>query len=323
LIVMAIDGLTTVLRCWSTILGDRPVLGAEDTGRELWPVTAEDGNQYFLKRVSPWRNLPLADEARVLRWLNDHDIDVAEYLITDQAAEAGRVADDSFVLMPCLPADELDAAETLAMEATIGRAVAHLHRSLGMYPWSANSYQEELSRSVLGELLVPDDVATSFEERKGDIAARLRALPVQLVHGDLTPSNVLLRRPAAVAGFIDFDHLPLAPRVWDIAKYQSRRLRLHGRTGRDTVARTAHIEPFLRGYQDVNPLTAAELEVLSDTILAANILEASYAQEVASGRLQRRMLADHERSLADTVEAARWQLAHSEDVAAAVAGVSA
>jgi Ser/Thr protein kinase RdoA (MazF antagonist) len=315
LITLTTEDATTALRSWATIIGEPATLGVDDAGRELWPVTAEDGRAYFLKRVSPWRNLPLADEARVLRWLAGHGIDVAEFLITDAAALFALVGDARFVLMPQLATDRLDAGETLAAGVAAGRAVAQLHRALQAYPWPANSYEERLSDSVSGALLLPDDVADDFAEQSEVIGAALRALPLQLVHGDLTPENVLMRRPAAVSGFIDFDHLPLAPRIWDIAKYLSRRMRLRWRdSSRSSTARTDHIRPFLHGYQQVCRLADAELRALPGTILAANVLEVSFGQEVASGRLQRRILPDHDEVLADAVEAARWQLANLAQV---------
>lgn len=40
----------TVLDDWKTILGDEVEIDDESAWRHLWPVTAEDGAQYFLKR---------------------------------------------------------------------------------------------------------------------------------------------------------------------------------------------------------------------------------------------------------------------------------
>ncbi|MBO0811384.1 MAG: phosphotransferase [Microlunatus sp.] len=211
--------LTTVLGDWTTLLGASPTLGAEDTGRELWPITAEDGTDYFLKRLSPWRNLPVADEARVLRWLSQQRIDTAEFMITDHATVTARRLDDSFVLIPRLASDQLRPPEVLDLEETIGQAIAELHQALAGYPWPANSYREQLTDALLGDLLLPADIATSYARRRDTMAAAISQTPVQLVHGDLTPDNVLLCRPDRVAGFIDFDHLPLAPRIWDIGKY--------------------------------------------------------------------------------------------------------
>lgn len=152
------------------------------------------------------------------------------------------------------------------------------------------------------------------------MGAVLADLPVQLIHGDLTPDNVLLHRPGVVSGFIDLDHLPLAPRIWDIAKYLSRRLRLGWRRGPrpSPIGRLNHFAGFLTGYHGVNPLGAAEMTALPAAIAAGNVLEVSYLQEISAGTLARRKLPDHDEVLTDTTEAARWHLANYEEVAAVV-----
>lgn len=313
------DQLAEVIGEWRTVVGSNPVLGEELTGRELWRVTATDGRRYFLKRLGPWRNLPPADEARVLRWLSVNGVDVAEFMITDRATVYAGAVEDCYVLIPAIVAHSLSPAEVLAGEEPVGRAIAGLHRALGRYPWSANSYTEQLGTALSGELLLPDDVAAGFRTRRDGIIAAIEGLPLQLVHGDLTPANILLCRPGAVAGFIDFDHLPYAPRVWDLAKYLSRRLRRRWLEGeQQPTGRVDSIGPVLRGYHRHSPLTDSEREALPAIILAANVIEASYAQRIASGLLQRRMLPDHHLELADAVDAARWQLTHDDAVVEAV-----
>lgn len=198
--------------------------------------------------------------------------------------------------------------------------MAELHLALASYPWPANSYTENLGKSLEQELMLPSDVAEGFAKRRGSMTAALADLPTQLIHGDLTPENVLLRRPESVSGFIDFDHLPLAPRIWDIAKYLSRRIRLRWRQGSPAsdLGRLDHLAGFLRGYHQTNPLSLAEIEALPPGIAAGNVLEASYFQEISAGTLSRRKLPDHDAVLADTIEATRWHLANTEEVAAAV-----
>jgi len=312
--------LTEVLASWATVLGTAPTLGAEQTGRELWPVIAADGSHYFLKRLGPWRNLPVADEARVLCWLARQGVDVAEFVITDRARLYAGEVEDSYVLIPRIAADPLDPAEVLATEEQVGIKIAELHQALARYPWPVNSYSEDLAGAVAGDLLLPDDVAAAYPERRDAIVADLTGLPTQVVHGDLTPDNVLLRRPNLVAGFIDFDHLPIAPRIWELGRYLSRRTRLRWRGGAPALDRTAHVGPLVRGYQSVVPLTRRELDALPGLIMACNLIEVSYEQRIADGLLERRMLPDHHESLADTIEATRWQLANYGAIERAVTG---
>lgn len=310
----------TVLEDWKTILGEKVELGEHFAGRDLWPVTAEDGARYFLKRLGPWRNLPLADEARILSHLARQGVPVAELLPTDRATLYAGEVEDPFILIPRLANDQFDAVELVSLEERIGGALAELHLALARYPWPANSYAENLGESLNQELMLPPDVAAAFARRRGSMTAALADLPTQLIHGDLTPENVLLRRPGTVSGFIDFDHLPLGPRIWDIAKYLSRRIRLRWRQGshESDLGRLDHLAGFLIGYHRTNPVSAAEIAALPAGIAAGNVLEASYFQEISAGTLPRRKLPDHDAVLADTVEAARWHLANYEEVTAAV-----
>jgi len=306
----------TVAGNWKTILGERLALGTQATGRDLWPVTAEDGSRYFLKRLGPWRNLPLADEARILRFLALQGIPVAEFMPADDARLYAGEIEDSFVLMPALANDPFPPPDLVHLEPKIGEALADLHRALARYSWPANSYVEGLAQSLAGNLVLPPDIAGAFARRRDDMISALTDLPLQLVHGDMTPENVLVRRPGEVSGFIDFDHLPLAPRIWDVSKYLSRRIRVRWRPGIPGAGegRLEHFAGFLGGYHRANPFGAAEIAALPSGILAANVLEVSYFEEILAGTLIRRKMPDHAEVLADSIEAARWHLAHFDEV---------
>lgn len=312
--------VSNVLADWRTILGNGVELGEGQVGRDLWPVTAEDGAQYFLKRLGPWRNLPLADEARVLRYLSAQGIGVAEFLPTDAATLYAGEIEESWVLMPKLANDHFDATELVALEGTIGRELAKLHRALAGYPWPVHSYTEQLRESLAGDLQLPPDLAVDFTRWRDRMIDALTDLPTQICHGDMTPDNVLLSRPGGVSGFIDFDHLPLAPRIWDISKYLSRRIRLRWRQGatEDEVGRLDSLAGFLRGYHQENPLGDVEIAALPHVIAAANVLEVSYFEQISAGVLVRRKLPDHAVVLADSIEAAKWHLAHFDAVLDAV-----
>lgn len=119
-----------VLAEWTGILGNNARIAEHFPGRDLWLVEAEDGAKYYFKRYGPWRNLPLADEARVLRFLSCQGFHVAEFLPTERAMLYAGKEDESFVLTPKLPNDNLLADELLAREEHIGQAVAELHVAL-------------------------------------------------------------------------------------------------------------------------------------------------------------------------------------------------
>lgn len=312
--------LRSVLNDWKTILGEDVRVETDTAWRDLWPVRAEDGAQYFLKRLGPWRNLPLADEARVLRHLAAQGVPVAEFLPTDHARLYAGEVEDSFVLIPALKSDPFDLAELIRLEEAIGRAVAQMHRALGRYPWATNSYVEQPGASLERDLSLPPHLAEEFATHRAKMVHALRDLPTQHTHGDLTPENILLRRPGLVSGFIDFDHLPLAPRVWDVAKYLSRRIRLRWRQGpqASSAGRLDHLARFLAGYHQTSPLSPVEIEAIAAGVAASNVLETSYLQEISDGTLDRLRAPDHDAELANTAEAASWHLSHYDDVAALV-----
>ena len=308
------------LESWKHLLGEQPEILEHFEGRDLWRVKAGDGRCFYLKRYGPWRNLPLVDEARVLRYLASNGITVAEMLPTYAGViHAGNV-EESFVLFPELESVQLNAAETLASEPAIGHAMARLHHVLARYPGPIYAYHERLEHTLQHDMLLPSSLERLFVARKDEMLSALSHLPTQIVHGDMTPGNILMKEPGVVSGFIDFDHLPFAPRAWDIAKYLSRRLRMRWRAEDATAShdRCDHIAPFLRAYIAANPLTSGEIAAIPSLIAAANVIETSYFLQISAGTLPRRMLADHEAVTADSAEAAEWQFRHWNVVSSAI-----
>lgn len=305
------DDLRPVLRGWRSAVGRDPAIGAAVHERELWPVNGADGGVWFLKRLGPWRNLPVEDEARVLDHLCAAGIPAAPFVRRDDGAIVGGEPADSFVLMPRVPALQLGPSATAAAEPLAGAAVARMHRALAAYPRGTASYTEQIGRTLGASDRLPNDLAVAVRRHGSEIGRRLEALPKVLVHGDLTPDNVLRAADGSVAGFIDFDHLPLAPRVWDLAKYLSRRLRARWRPGAD---RTDGLASFLAGYRAVEPLGPDELAILPGAVLAQNLIEADYGRKVLDGVLPRPMYSDHEAVLADAEATARWHVGHRDVV---------
>lgn len=109
-----------------------------------------------------------------------------------------------------------------------------------------------------GRAAIVSRALAGFEERA---LPRLAGLRGQVVHGDLTLTNVLFdseRRPSAVIDFGDLTHTPL---VCDLAVAVAAVLR----GGEDTFE-TA--EPLLRGYGQIVPLEDEEAALLADLVAA-------------------------------------------------------
>lgn len=317
---MAIDKsrLQLCLSEWQSIVGDNPTLHFGDEIRDLWPVETESGERYFLKRLGPWRNLPVLSEYRMLVHLLEEGVRVPAFLLTDLGTVTAGPTEDSFVLMRALYHDQLTVSEIPRFESEVGSATAYLHQAMTRYPQPLGSYTEDIKGGITGKLHLPDELLQRFDAVRYEIRELLTKLPLQVVHGDFTPGNVLHLAQGRGIGFIDFDHLPNAPRIWDVAKYLSRRLRFRWCQGASPTIRTDCVEAFVAGYIKVSKLDQAEIEALPGAMLAYNVLEASYNQSILDGILPRRMFPDHAEVLQDTLQTIDWQLNHLDTVSAAI-----
>ena len=303
---------------WQTLVGENPALDAGDDVRELWPVESVHGERYYLKRLGPWRNLPVLSEYRMIVYLLEEDVRVPAFQLTDDGAVTAGPAEDSFVLMRNFEHEHILAAEIPRFESEVGSATAHLHRAMSRYSRPLGSYTEDIEGGLTGGLRLSDDLLRRFDAVRDEILQLLSKLPLQVVHGDFTPDNVLHLAQGRGIGFIDFDHLPNAPRIWDIAKYLSRRIRFRWCQGVPTTVRMDCVEQFVAGYSKVVPLDRTEIESLPGAVLAYNVMEASYDQSIMDGVLPRRMLPDHAEVLQDTLQTIDWQLSNLDSIPAAV-----
>lgn len=300
--------LQDLLTNWSTLLGRHPSLGPEQAGRQLWPVTSSDGRRFVLKHIGPWRNLPLADQARVLAHLSASGILVAPFLLTEDATMYAGDADHSFVLLPWIDHDPVLTVRSPEHERLVGGALAELHSALAAYPWTANSYTEGFIDDLASEdLRLPPDLLEELRCRRAPLTKDLAPLTLHLVHGDLTPDNVLVSGTQSRVGFIDLDHLPQAPRIWDLARYLSRCFR---RTSPEAALAT--VTAFVGGYHRASPLDEDESHAIPSMIATMHLLEASWTRRIMDGDLERRLLPEQEAELDPTLEALRWQFQHSQ-----------
>ncbi|HEX8970100.1 phosphotransferase enzyme family protein [Oryzihumus sp.] len=105
------------------------------------------------------------------------------------------------------------------------------------------------------------DWLRSTHERADAVAADLaRALPAQVIHGDMAPANLLVEG-GRVTAVLDFEIAGADLRATDLA---AGLLQCTGwPEDRDSAER---VGPFLRAYLDVLPLTPAELDAVPDLL---------------------------------------------------------
>lgn len=164
---------------------------------------------------------------------------------------------------------QMAAAGAVDFEA-FGRAMARLDLALSSFagtttapagPWDLQTAHQLVDR--LAYIEDPDDRARAaaafagFERHRG---AFLR-MPLQLVHNDLNPHNVIVTTHAGQDGFgfIDFGDAVRAPAVAEVAIAAAYHLCLEG----DALAR---VRALIRGYEAVSPLGAAAHALLPSLI---------------------------------------------------------
>jgi 4-aminobutyrate aminotransferase-like enzyme/Ser/Thr protein kinase RdoA (MazF antagonist) len=98
-------------------------------------------------------------------------------------------------------------------------------------------------------------------DRFAGLPESLEALPSSVLHGDLTPGNVMVGADGAVTGVIDFGDMHHTARVSDLAIALASVLR-------DAPDPWREAGEFLDAYQRITPLEPAEVEVLGELVLA-------------------------------------------------------
>jgi Ser/Thr protein kinase RdoA (MazF antagonist) len=296
-----------VLAAWSGVLGSpwvRVPTRVLVAGR-VWEVTDQRGFRYALKRISAASGDAVrrfTDEARILAYLHQRELPVAVPVLGDNgnvyATDGGDALSGSlWALTPMLPAGEDTSEEVISASAAaryhhVGATIARMHVALVECPFAIDASLE--GRGRLGpdrflelwrhlEIALPASVLADLTACVDPwLEAMLRALDephVQRVHGDVHGGNILTDH-GAVTGIIDLDHLPLAPRSYDLGYYLA--FCVHWYIGqldlRPPVERTVAFEAYhlLSGYASNSALTLRETDALPAMGLAVALILLDY-----------------------------------------------
>jgi Ser/Thr protein kinase RdoA (MazF antagonist) len=122
------------------------------------------------------------------------------------------------------------------------------------------------------------------------MAAALSDLPLQLIHGDCHGGNYLLYR-GDVSGFVDLDHLPTGPRVYDIGYLLAdmAKARFVGIPAHDDWL--AHAGQVIAGYERESSLSKREKDALWFVMLATQVLFVDWFLAHQKDELARKNLA--------------------------------
>lgn len=254
-------------------------------------LTAGDGSRYVLKRIDGLNDLGerrfrLASEYRVLLHLWKSGLPVALPVSTDQGQlfAAGRPGDPIYTLTPLLPADEDDgsALHPPDVYTNIGAAIGRLHTALRSYPHDFPSWTidliprtfSEAIRDVTAGLATPELrlLLTVVDRRRDAMVDSMADLPTQRIHGDCHGGNILVHR-GEVSGLVDLDHLPIGPRIYDLAYFIANQTALPDRQQFADLASPLllAISNLVTGYDSMNKLSSKERASLPAVTLAVQL----------------------------------------------------
>lgn len=215
-----------LLAAWSG-LGLTEV-GELSPGR-VWELADKSGTRYALKPIfdQPWVDATarFVAEARIMSYLAQRGLPVAPPVVCDDGRiYATNAAGVAYFLTPMLAAGGADGVESAARFRDVGATLSRLHAALADCPYEVHSWQIDAPTfTVAWQRLtteVPDigELIAAAEPWLDRITAAADGSHRQLVHGDAHGANILTDRDS-VTGIIDMDHMPIAPRIYDVAYY--------------------------------------------------------------------------------------------------------
>ncbi len=290
-------GLDRILQHWASILGDDPQACPLGEKHTAVAIQARNGKEYVLKAAEDTAFADyIADRLDLLAWLDSRGVPVAAPVPLDGGSHTFLAGVDGrrYWLAHRLPAG--CPVETPGWYANTGAAIAHLHRALAAYPGPIHSWRMDLvgdtlkvDAPLLRERLAGADAA-AFARAFGYLAqrlpGRLPGLPAQYIHGDCHGGNIVWDGER-VSGFIDLDHLPWGPRVYDLGYFLADLAKNRFREQAKIANWFAGLRPFLRAYQAGLALSEAEITILPAVMMAVQVRFAAWFERHADpGRVR-------------------------------------
>lgn len=249
-------------------------------------MVTDRGDRYVLKKVStfsapdPVRRF--AGEARILTYLLQRGLPVAVPVLSNDGRACATDGDGvPHAVFPMLRNGDAGDGQGLdpVLFQNVGAAIARLHAALADCPFGVESWQvgpgllAALWQTVQDRL--PAAAVTGLSARvrpRWDAIVQALSAAPQRVHGDVHGGN-LLTDGQEVTGIIDCDHLPLAPRGYDLGYFMASDV--HWWLAASPPSRSAdEATPFvarhlLTGYDAVSRLTRQENDDLPALALVA------------------------------------------------------
>lgn len=205
-------------------------------------------------------------------------------------------------------ADSLFGTEGLEYARYLGRIIGRLHQVLESRT-DIVCNRRDIYREVCETWLVPAagamELPNSFCEEYRSFGPLHDSLPVQIIHRDLNPSNILMQ-DGRLAGFIDFDLTQRSIRLFDPCYAATAVLcELFQKQRKELLPQWCFVfREILRGYDETVHMTEAEKSAAAYVVLSIQLICVGYFGAY-----------DKFSELAETNMAMlRWLLQHREDL---------
>jgi len=173
-----------------------------------------------------------------------------------------------------------------------GEAIARLHLALATCPTAIDSWEIRLADRVFGEswprlesALPPAEferLTKAVAPVRDDMIRAFDGLPSQRIHGDCHAGNILFDGDE-LTGFIDLDHLPIGPRMYDLGYYLSCGITSctdAGEAPADALERLGR--PLFAGYRSVTALADGEPAAIAPIMLSVQLILADFYLQAAN-----------------------------------------
>lgn len=243
-------------------------------------ITLVDGSQFVLKQLG------MGTEEAIRRLHFEHDVlhhvsqmglSVAAPLLSKEGVPYVVDTDQVYRLskwLPNQPAEVCTSEERVRLYQNYGAAIGRFHQALADYNDDeilSRTWQTDLHKRMLGEA-VPVILAhldrshlLTFQallaEIEPDMCEAFANLPLQPIIWDCHPGNVAVDG-FEVSGFIDCDHISVAPRIFDLADFLVHLLKWSVGDEQKVAIWLTHYPQLLAGYETVTQLSRQERSAL-------------------------------------------------------------
>ncbi|MBP3657489.1 MAG: phosphotransferase [Clostridia bacterium] len=235
------------------------------------------GSDHFVRASSALGELHR--QAALTKQLHAHGL-AAPIVPTLSGEDVLRSGDTDYLMMrraAGCPVNALDLLEHPQEGAVLGEGIARLHAALRRCDTCLYA-QEDYSKTMLDWAIptarasLPAEDAAWLDAYAARAAALFPRLPVQLIHRDPNPDNILIDE-GRVVGFLDFDLARVMPRIFDLC-YAATGILCDAFRHADPAMRLRFfdvVRAIWAGYDAVSPLTAEEWQALPDMVLAIEL----------------------------------------------------